>query len=310
MTKRVYFVVLLLSGVAAPLLVGSPLAAQQDGSQVEITVTPVRGGVHMISGVGGNIAAFLGEDGVFLVDAGLADPAELTLTTIRDLAQRESASSSLRYLVNTHRHFDHTGGNEHVAAAGAVVVAHENVLRLLSQDQVMAALGGRHVSAAPAEARPRLTFNDRVNLSWNGDLIHVVHMRDAHSNGDAIVHFRDADVVHVGDIFFNGTYPYIDVDFGGNIAGMVRAIDEILAHSNETTLFIPGHGPLANREDLVGYRDMLATVRDRIQQMIDRGMTREEVIAAKPTADLDAAWGGRDSDFWVGLVYDGMVGSR
>jgi glyoxylase-like metal-dependent hydrolase (beta-lactamase superfamily II) len=262
----------------------------------------------MISGVGGNIAAFLGEDGVFLVDAGLVDPVEQTLTTIRELAQRESEHSDVRYVVNTHWHFDHTGGNEHFAEAGAVVVAHENVLRLMSEDQVMAALDDRRVSAAPLGAHPSLTFNDRVNLSWNGDLIHVVHIPDAHSNGDAIVHFRDADVVHVGDIFFNGVYPFIDVDFGGHIGGMVSAIDEILAHTNETTLFIPGHGPLASRADLVAYQGMLATVRDRVQGMIDRGMTRGEVIRAKPTADLDADWGGRDSDFWVGLVYDGIVG--
>jgi glyoxylase-like metal-dependent hydrolase (beta-lactamase superfamily II) len=276
----------------------------------EITVSPVRGGVHMLSGVGGNIAVFLGENGVLLVDAGMPDPVEQTLAAIRDLVRRESSSPALTYLINTHWHFDHTGGNARMAAAGALVVAHENVLRLVSQDQVMAALDDREVPAAPAMAHPRLTFSDRINLSWNGDLIHVVHIANAHSNGDAIVHFRDADVVHAGDIFFNGTYPFIDVDFGGSISGMVRAIDEILAHTIETTLFIPGHGPLADREDFIRYRDMLATVRDRIREMVDRGMTREEVIAAHPTSDLDAEWGGRDADFWVGLVYDGMTRSR
>jgi glyoxylase-like metal-dependent hydrolase (beta-lactamase superfamily II) len=264
----------------------------------------------MLSGVGGNIAAFLGEDGVFLVDAGLAEPVEQTLTAIQTLIRRESSNSDLAYVVNTHWHFDHTGGNERLAGAGAVVVAHENVLRLVSEEQVMPALGDHRVPAASPEARPTLTFNDRINLSWNGDLIHVVHIPDAHSDGDAIVHFRDADVVHVGDIFFNGVYPFIDVDFGGNISGMVRAIDEILAHTNETTLFIPGHGPLADRADFIRYRDMLATVRDRVQAMIDRGMTREEILEAKPTSDLDAEWGGRDADFWVGLVHDGMVRSR
>ncbi len=293
---------------AAALVTSTPPTLHAQEWDGEIEITPVRGGVYMISGVGGNIAAFLGEDGVFLVDAGLVDPVEQTLTTIRELAQRESEHSDVRYVVNTHWHFDHTGGNEHFAEAGAVVVAHENVLRLMSEDQVMAALDDRRVSAAPLGAHPSLTFNDRVNLSWNGDLIHVVHIPDAHSNGDAIVHFRDADVVHVGDIFFNGVYPFIDVDFGGHIGGMVSAIDEILAHTNETTLFIPGHGPLASRADLVAYQGMLATVRDRVQGMIDRGMTRGEVIRAKPTADLDADWGGRDSDFWVGLVYDGIVG--
>jgi glyoxylase-like metal-dependent hydrolase (beta-lactamase superfamily II) len=308
MAIRVCFILLLCAGTSS-IPIGPPLTAQWE--EVEITVTPVRGGVHMVSGVGGNIAVFLGEDGVFMVDAGLTEHAGRVLGTVRELAQSESANPDLMYLVNTHWHFDHTGGNERIAAAGAVVVAHENVLHLLSQDQVMAAVGGREIPAAPASARPRLTFNDRVNFTWNGDLIHVVHIAEAHSNGDVVVHFRDADVIHLGDIFFNGMYPFIDVDVGGHIGGMVDAVDEILAHSNETTLFIPGHGPLADRADLVEYRAMLATVRDRVQEMIDRGMTRQQVIEARPTADLDAEWGGSDnSDFWVGLVYDGMTRSN
>jgi glyoxylase-like metal-dependent hydrolase (beta-lactamase superfamily II) len=310
MTKRLTLLVFASLGIGSPWSLGNLLWALQDPSQVEIAVTPVRNGVHMVSGIGGNIAAFLGQDGVFLVDAGLGEMTERLLSSIGELCERESADPALRYLVNTHWHYDHTGGNEGVAARGAMVLAHENVLRLLSEDQVIVALGDRHVAAPPVSARPRLTFNDRINLSWNGDLIHVVHMPQAHGNGDVIVHFRDADVIHLGDIFFNGEYPFIDVDFGGNIAGMVRALDEILAHSGESTLFIPGHGSLAERGDLREYRDMLETVRSRIHQMIEQGMTRQEVIEAKPTADLDPVWSdGEDSDFWVGLVYDGMVRS-
>lgn len=300
----------LLPAIGVSLPPGS-LFAQQDLSQVEIEVTPVRGGVYMISGGGGNVAAFLGEDGVLLVDAGYAEPTDRILSGIAGLCDREAANPTLRYVVNTHWHFDHTGGNEKLAAAGAIITGHENVLRLLSDDQVMAALGNRHVPAAPESARPRLSFNDRMNLRWNGDLIHIVHIPNAHSNGDAIVHFRDANVVHTGDIFFNGTYPYIDIDNGGHIGGMIDAVDEMLAHSNETMLFIPGHGPLADRQDLTDYRDMLATVRDRIRDLIDEGKTRQEVIEAKPTADLDAVWGSAgswpDPDFWVGLVHDGMI---
>ncbi len=212
------------------------------------------------------------------------------LTTVRDLCERESANPTLGYLVNTHWHFDHTSGNENMAAAGFTLVGHENVLSLMSRDQVMAALGNHQVPAAPESARPQLTFNDGVNLSWNGDLIHIVHISNAHTNGDAIVHFRDAQVVHTGDIFFNGMYPYIDIDNGGHIGGMVDAVDDILAHTIETMLFIPGHGPLATVEDLREYRNMLATVRDRIQAMINDGKTREEVVEAKPTADLDPIW--------------------
>ncbi len=303
---------LLLSlGIAVSVPVGAAAFAQQNASEVEIEVVPVRGGVHMLTGAGGNIAVFLGEDGVLLVDAGYAELAERVMTAVQELCRRESANTDLRYLINTHWHSDHTGANEYMASAGATIVGHENVLGLLSADQVMAALGGRTVPAAPEAARPLLSFNDRVNLRWNGDLIHVVHIADAHSNGDVIVHFRDANVIQAGDIFFNGRYPFIDVDFGGHIGGMIAALDEILAHTVETTLFIPGHGPLADRADLLSYRAMLSTVRDRIQEMIDQGRTRQEIIEAKPTADLDEVWSAPgwflDPDVWVGLVYDGMV---
>ncbi len=309
MTERIHLIVLVVLGIGLSPPAVLLLGAQEQSPEIEITVTPVRGGVHLVSGEGGNIAAFVGADGVLLVDAGLSEPSEWLLTSIRELCRRESANPALRYVVNTHWHSDHTGGNETFAAAGAVIVAHENVLRLLSQDQVMAHLGDRFVPAAPAPGRPRLTFNDRVNLSWNQDLIHVVYMPNAHSNGDVIVHLRDADVVHMGDIL-NGNYPFIDLDFDGDIGGMIRAVDEVLAHSRRSTLFIPGHGPLIDRPGLLRYREMLTTVRDRVQAMIDRGMTRQEVVEAKPTADLDAEWsGGESADPFVGLVYEAMVES-
>ncbi|UCC72550.1 MAG: MBL fold metallo-hydrolase [Gemmatimonadota bacterium] len=310
MAKRVYLIVVVFLGIGFSLPADLHLSTQEESSQIEVAVTPVRGGVHIVTGIGGNVAAFVGEDGVFLVDAGLSQLTERLLASIQKLCGRESANPALRYVVNTHWHSDHTGGNETFAAAGALVVAHENVLRLLSQDQVMAHLGDRLVPAVPTRARPRLTFNDRMNLSWNQDLIHVVHVPNAHSNGDVIVHFRDADLIHMGDIL-NGNYPFIDVDFEGHIGGIIRAVEEVLAHSIESTLFIPGHGPMANREDLLRYKDMLTTVRDRVQAMIDRGMTRQEVIEAKPTADLDAVWsGGESADPFVESVYDGMVRSR
>ena len=139
----------------------------------------------------------------------------------------------------------------------------------------------------------------------------MVHMPEAHSDGDAIVHFRDADVIHTGDIFFNVHYPFIDVDYGGNLEGMVNALDEILAHARPTALFIPGHGPLADRSDLESYTSMLRTVAQRVRAMVDEGRTREEVIGARPTAEFDEAWGATGGfavpDFWVGLVYDGMA---
>jgi glyoxylase-like metal-dependent hydrolase (beta-lactamase superfamily II) len=292
------------------LLAGSSAHARQDPDAVEIRTTPIRGGVHMITAAGGNLVAFTGADGILMVDADYAELSERILSAAREVS---SQNPELRFLVNTHWHFDHTGGNENFARAGAVLIAHEGVGRLLAEDQVMDAVGGREVPAAPPAGRPTITFNDRMDLALNGDLLHLVHMANAHTDGDLIVHFRDADVIHMGDIFFNGTYPFIDVDNGGNIAGMVRALEEVLAHSGETTLFIPGHGPLADRGDLEAYAGMLETVSDRIHALIQAGKNRDEVIAEKPTADLDEVWGGQggfmEPDRWVGLVYDGAVRS-
>lgn len=309
-TKRHALTALVFGG----LLGTSGLHAQQNPEAWQIEVTPVRGGVFMIGGAGGNVAVFPGREGVFMVDAGMSEFAEEILTKVRELAAQTGTDPSIRYLVNTHWHFDHTGGNPSFAQSGATLVAHEGVLRLVSEDQVLNALDDRPVAALPPEGRPILTFNDRLNLSWNGDLIHVVHMPGAHSSGDVIVHIRDADVIHMGDLFFNGMYPFIDVDHGGNVEGMVAALDEVLAHSRPTTLFIPGHGPLADRTDLTGYCSMLRTVQDRIRSMMDDGKSREEVIAAHPTGEFDADWGQAggfaDPDRWVGLVYDGMMRSR
>jgi glyoxylase-like metal-dependent hydrolase (beta-lactamase superfamily II) len=185
------------------------------------------------------------------------------------------------------------------------------VFRGLGEKRVMEALGGLEQGPVPPDARPTLSFNDRMNLAWNGDLIHMVHMPGAHSDGDAMVHFRDADVVHTGDLFFNVHYPFIDVDYGGNLEGMVRALENIQAHTLPTALYIPGHGPLATRSELEAYTDMLRTVAQRVRAMVDEGRTREEVIQARPTAEFDEAWGADGGfaipDFWVGLVYDGMV---
>jgi glyoxylase-like metal-dependent hydrolase (beta-lactamase superfamily II) len=302
----------LILGFALALSPAPALQAQQNWDQVEVRVSPIRGGIHTITAAGGNLAVLPGPEGILAVDADYAEMAPRILASIAELAAPGAAE--LQYLVNTHWHFDHTSGNEAFARAGATIIAHEGVARLLGEDQTMPALGGREVPAAPEEAQPSITFNDRLNLTFNGELIHLVHMPAAHTDGDIIVHFRDADVIHMGDIFFNGMYPFIDVDHGGNLVGMVRALEEVLSHSRETTLFIPGHGPLADRAGLESYADALKTVRDRVGALIDAGMSRDQVIAEKPTADLDADYGGQgsftDPDIWVGLVYDGMVRGR
>lgn len=269
----------------------------------ELRVTLLAEDVYMIAGAGGNLALFVSEDGAVLVDSEYA----LMADKVAD-ALKERVKGPVRYVVNTHWHFDHVEGNERLHQAGAVIVAHENVRRRMSVDQTFAHLD-RRVPASPPAARPTITFTDALTLHFGGDEVHLLHVNPAHTDGDTFVFFPKANVLHVGDVFFNGIYPFIDVRAGGSLDGMVDAADRALKLADDRTKIIPGHGPLATKADLQAYRDMLATVRDRIHALINKGQSRDEVIASQPTEDLDAKWGGGPfkPDMWVGLVYDGML---
>jgi glyoxylase-like metal-dependent hydrolase (beta-lactamase superfamily II) len=276
-------------------------AAAQDFSKVEIKVVPVRGNLHMLSGGGGNVGVCAGADGVFMIDdkyAPLTDKIKAAVATVSD--------RPIRFVINTHLHGDHTGGNENFAAAGAVVVAHANVRKRMSAIQLSATLKDT-IPAAPPGALPIVTFESDVVFHVNGDEIRVTHMPHAHTDGDAIVIFRTADAIHMGDLFFNGFYPRIDVASGGSIDGMVAGADKVLAMLKDSTIVIPGHGPLGDRAALKAYRDMLAGVRDQAKATI-KGKTREQFIAAKPTAEWDAKWGGgfMKPDAFAGGLYDDL----
>ena len=281
-----------------------PVAAQGRGFEnVEIETVRVAPGVYMLIGAGGNIGLSVGEDGVFMIDDQFAPLTDRILAAVRKVTDQP-----VRFVVNTHWHGDHTGGNENLGKAGAILVAHENVRRRLSTDQFMKEFN-RSVPARPEEALPVVTFTDALTFHWNGDALHVFHVEDAHTDGDAIIHFRRANVVHMGDTYFSGMYPFIDVSADGSIDGVIEAADRVLAFANERTRIIPGHGPLSGVSELRDYRDMLATVRDRIRPMVAAGKSRREVVESKPTRDFDEAWGGgfMKPDRWVGIVYDGMV---
>jgi glyoxylase-like metal-dependent hydrolase (beta-lactamase superfamily II) len=193
-------------------------------------------------------------------------------------------------MLNTHWHFDHTGGNENLGKAGAIIVAQENVRKRLSREGFIAFLGMK-TQPSPAIALPIVTFAQNVSFHLNGDDIRVFHAPNAHTDGDSVVHFVKADVVHAGDTFFNGLYPFIDTSSGGSVAGVLRAADRILAMSGERTKIIPGHGPLGAKADLKAYRDMLAAVSGNIAAQIKQGKKLEEVVASKPSAQFDAKWG-------------------
>jgi glyoxylase-like metal-dependent hydrolase (beta-lactamase superfamily II) len=286
------------------VLVGSAarLPAQQQQRKIEIKTIPVAGNVYMLAGAGGNLGLSVGEEGALLVDAEYALLSEKVIAAVEAVCPEP-----IRFVINTHWHFDHVQGNENLARAGALIVAHENVRKRMSAEQTLGALG-RTVPPSPAAALPVITYREALAFHWNGDEVQVIHVDPAHTDGDSFVHFRKANVLHVGDVYFNGMYPFIDVNAGGSIDGMVRAADRALALANAQTRIIPGHGPLSDVAELRAYRDMLATVRDRVAALVQQGKSRDEVIASKPTQDLDARWGGGGfaPDMWVRIVYDGM----
>ena len=259
--------------------------AQQDFSKVEIKVTPVAEGIYMLQGAGGNIGLSVGSDDAFIVDDQYAPLTPKIKAAIATVTQRP-----VRFVLNTHWHGDHTGGNEAMAASGSIVVAHDNVRRRMSAEQFITAFNQR-VPASPSAALPVVTFSDTVTFHVNGETIRALHVRNAHTDGDAIVSFGRANVMHLGDTFFNGMYPYIDLSTGGSIDGMIAAVNGALANGNTTTRFIPGHGPLASRADLVRYRDVLVAARTRVTRLITQRLTLAQIVAAKPLADYDAQWG-------------------
>lgn len=272
-------------GYAAVLFTMPALAQEQDFSAVQIETQRLTPNLFMLIGSGGNIALSTGADGSVLVDTQYAPLNAKILAAVR-----AAGGSDVKYVINTHWHGDHTGGNEPLGRAGALIIAHDNVLTRLSSEQFMAAFNQR-VPPAPAAARPVVTFPTRTTFHLNGDVVQIVHVANAHTDGDSIVHFTNANVIHTGDTYMKDQYPFIDVSSRGSIDGFITAADAVLSRSDANTKIIPGHGALANRADLQRFHDMLVTVRGRIQALIERGMSEDEVVAAKPTAEFDAAWG-------------------
>jgi glyoxylase-like metal-dependent hydrolase (beta-lactamase superfamily II) len=283
-------------------LAALPALAQQDFSKVEVRSQKVAEGVYMLTGSGGNIGVSVGKDGVYVIDDQYAPLTDKILAAIRALSP-----DPVRFVVNTHWHGDHTGGNENMGKTGALLVAHENVRKRMSTEQFMAAFG-RKVEPSPEAALPVVTFTDAVTFHWNGDEIRVHHVAPAHTDGDSVIHFVKADVVHMGDLFTNGSFPFVDTSSGGRVDGFLAAADGVLGVATEKTRIIPGHGPLGTKADLQAFRDMVATVRDRVAKLKAEGKTREQAIAAKPTADLDAKWGGgfMKGDSFVGFTFDSL----
>ena len=277
--------------------------AQNDFSEVEIQATEVAPGIHMLVGAGGNLGLSVGEDGAFLIDDQFAPLSGKIMAAIAELTD-----APVEFLANTHWHGDHTGGNEAFGNAGAVIVAHDNVRVRMSTEQ-MREIFDQTMPPSPDAALPIVTFNDELTLHWNGQTIHAFHSGPGHTDGDVVLHFQEAGIFHMGDNFFNGFYPFVDVDSNGDINGMIATGYRVLAMSNVGSRIIPGHGPLATPDDLRDWLQVLRSTREGIQELIDQGMSEDEVVAANPTAEYDETHGGgfMNPENYTRLVYQSLT---
>ena len=275
---------------------------------VPIQAQKLADNVTMLSGPGGSVLVLNGPDGKFVVDTFVA-PAWPKLKAALD----SLGNAPLKYVIDTHWHFDHTDNNAPLHASGATVLAHENTKKRMSEPHDLpvlyrgpdGALAGLPFDPSPADALPQQTFAASYQLRANGETLALQHFAPAHTDSDIYVHFQKANVIQMGDTFFNGMYPYIDPGTGGNIDGMIAAADKILSLADNDTKIVAGHGPLGNKADLTKFRDMLITSRDRVQKLKSAGKSAQEAVAEKPFADLDSVWGKGiiNSDQWVQIVY-------
>ena len=289
---RLAFLVSFAALTAAP-------AAAQDFSKVEIKVEKLAPGVAVLFGAGGNIGLSYGEDGNVVIDDQFAPLTDRILAAIKTVD-----ADPVRFVINTHWHGDHTGGNANLGRAGAVILAQDNVRTRLMSDQVVR---GDKVAASPKEALPVITYSDGVTVHLNGDDLKVIHVAHAHTDGDSLIRWTKADVLHMGDAFFNKiSFPFIDLDSGGSIDGAIAAANKGLDLARTTTIIVPGHGPIATRAELAAYRDMLVDIRTKVAAGIQAGRSLAEIQASKPAAPYGMPDGFIKPDGFVETVYNSL----
>jgi glyoxylase-like metal-dependent hydrolase (beta-lactamase superfamily II) len=286
--------------------VSTVFGQDQEFDKVQIETVKAADNVHMLMGSGGNIGVCTGDDGVFLVDDQFAPLTEKIKSAIGKISNKD-----VRFLINTHWHFDHVGGNENIGEAGAVIIAHENVRNRMSTDQFIDFFQ-KQIPASPKIALPIITFTQDLTFHLNEDEIHVFHVKNAHTDGDAIVYFQNSNVIHTGDIYFAGLYPFIDTGSHGSVNGVINAARYILSIINDDTKIIPGHGHLSNKAELNGYVDMLTNLRDKMNKLISEGKTLNEIQAAKPTQEYDDKWGHGflSPNQFVQILYNDLSGNK
>jgi glyoxylase-like metal-dependent hydrolase (beta-lactamase superfamily II) len=277
MMKNTFLSLLLLLGL-------SPALAQRNFDDVEIRTEKVAENIYVLFGAGGNIGLAVGAEDAYLVDDQYAPLSEKIRAAVRQVTDKP-----ITYLVNTHWHGDHTGGNENFGKAGTILIAHEAVRSRMGTPSER---NGQTRPASPGEALPEITFSDELTLHLGGgQRMHVMHVNNSHTDGDSYVYFPEANVIHMGDNFANGGYPFIDLNSGGEVEGFIRNLNMALFIVDEETKIIPGHGPVTNRATLKAYRDMLETLRDRVKAARASGKTLEQAVAMGLSKEWDAGFG-------------------
>lgn len=272
-------------------------ASAQNYDTVQIKTYKLTESIYMLEGDGGNIGLITGKDGSVIIDDQFAPLSEKIKNAIKKVTD-----ASVRFVINTHFHGDHVGGNENFGKDGAIIVAQSNSRLRMTTDQFNAIFKSTQ-KAAPYDALPKVTFGDSVTLHLNGETLQVMHIKNAHTDGDAIICFKESNVIHTGDVFVRYGLPFIDQEHGGSIDGMIAGVDVILNIANDNTKIIPGHGAIATKKDVAEYKNMLVTVRNRIADGIKQGKTLDDIMAMNPTKEYTA---GFDRSAFIMLVYDSL----
>jgi len=282
---------LVLSALAAPMTLG---AQGRDMSQVQIRAHPVANGIYYLEGQGGNIGLSVGEDGVVMIDDQFAPLTDRILAAIRQINPGE-----IRFVINTHVHGDHTGGNENLGRMGILILARDAVRVRMAA-----------AANAVAEALPVLTFSEPISVHLNGGTVRTIPVAPAHTDGDSFIHFVEADVIHAGDVFRTIAYPYIDLATGGTLQGTLDALGVLIGMSGPNTKIIPGHGTVATRADVIAFRDMILDVQTRVAALVAQGRTIDQILAARPAAAYEATRGTDQTSLerFIRGVYAGVGG--